>query len=472
MTAAVRTVASSRRAAARTKALVALLGVGLVAALLTGIGTIYAAFSGDFTNKVTVYAQLPPGQPVDPGNDVQYLGAQVGTVADKGTTLPGGAVQVRLSLKPGSVAAIPANVTATVAPTSLFGKEDVILEAPSPSGRVHAGELISASRQTPASLQGTLTSLDKLLTGLHPAQLDTTLNAMATALDGQGPSMSAAIRQLDGYLQTFMPELPVFNRDIFLLSPLLNGLAQTVPTLLDFAGRFSTTATTLTQDSGLLGQVFSNTSNLAGSTQTFFQAIANSLHATLLGLSPFLLSVSATPNALPRLLGDLDHLATTWAPDVSSPLGPEVTVTGPITGKSAAALIMSGSGILDPTGSTQQVVKQDFGYLDPPVYSAADCPRYGSEEGPNCPGAPPASTTSQTSGSGAQASTASQTSGSTGQASPAPAQTAGAFLSDQDLASLQSIAATLGSGGKPATAGSQSSVDALLLAPVLESILR
>lgn len=462
---------SSRRSQGRSPAAVryttAGLGIALVAALFGGATFIYEAFTGTFSDKVTVQAILPPGQPVDQGNDVEYLGAPVGTVADKGRSLGGGEVEVHLKLDPATIAELPANVTATVAPTSLFGKENVILQAPDPAAApLRGGQVIPASVQTPQSLQGTLSSLNRLLTGLHPAEIDTTLNALSTALDGQAPSVTAAVSQLGSFLDDLNPQLPTLEHDVYLMSPLLNGLAQAIPSFLDFAGNASTTAATITQDEALIARVLAGTTDLAGTGQTLLQQISASLHTTLVDLLPFLSDVATVdPKEIPDLLTGIDQLARTWAPSFGP--GPALTVTGKLYVENPTALIFAGTGILNFTGSTYQITKQGFGHLDPPTYTAADCPRYGWALGPNCPGASASGAPRAPSANGGGQSAG--TNAPVAAAPSVPSSPAGLLgpLSGAVVPSLSGLASDLGGSRSAGGYGSVPALQTLMLAPVV-----
>ncbi|MGH9058729.1 MAG: MCE family protein, partial [Acidimicrobiales bacterium] len=379
---------SRARAARSERVRTAIIGVLLIALLAGAVTSILESFSGRFTRYTAIRADLPTGQPVDVGNEVQYLGVPVGTVADKGHPLPGGSVRVDLHIKPDKVAAIPANATASVAPSSVFGKEAVILIAPHPAqAHVRPAQLLAASSAGSVSLQGSLSDLDKLLTGIHPAELDTALSAFATALEGQGPTFHTGVAQFVSYLNKMNPDLPTLQNDISLLGPLFDGLSPSIPSLLATLDNFDTTATTLTQQQVQLGQLFSNTAVLTNISSTFLQATRDSLHATLVNLVPLFADVTANPQEISQLLDGLGQLATAFAPAFN---GPMLRVSGSLPVDNPGGLLFAGTRALDPIGTTGQFTAAAFASITdiPAPYTSADCPRYGSEHGPNCAPAP------------------------------------------------------------------------------------
>jgi phospholipid/cholesterol/gamma-HCH transport system substrate-binding protein len=478
--------AARRAEAARRRLLTAVAGVALVAVIVAGLGLIYATFSGDFTHEVTIRATIPPGQPVEVGNEVEYLQVPVGTVSSVGAPGPGGMVVVTLHLTPSKAGAVPANVVAQVAPSSLFGSEAILLSAAHPEATpVHAGQLLSAASAGSSSLQGTLQDLNNVLTGLHPAEIDSTLGALATALQGQGPAVRQFVDRADAYLEGMLPDLPTLESDISLLTPVLDGLSGSIPALLDLAGNASTTADTITSDQQDLVGLLTGSAGVSSVATTLLSDIQTALHGFLVNSYPFLVDVNADPSELPKILDSVANWGARWSQAESS--GPWVNIdVASFSIDNPTDLILAGTGALGPAESAALAHQAIASDLDPATYTAADCPRYGSQAGPNCPtgpaaasvgttgGAAPASSAGEAAATGAAAT--GEGSSAVGSSAPATAASVGAAslggstngeLSPGEQAATVSLATSLAGGRAPTSPATAT----LLLDPLLRSLV-
>ncbi|MCU4186679.1 MCE family protein [Acidiferrimicrobium sp. IK] len=400
MTAAIASGASfetRQRAAQRRTVMMAGAGVVLVALVAAGVAGMVLSFKGTFSTYASIDADLPPGQPVQPGAQVTYRQVQVGTVAGKVRSLGGGSVRVSLHLQPGMLATIPANVTIAVAPSSVFGVQGIVLAPPAAAvGHLHTGQLLAAASSGSTSLQTGLADINNLLTGLHPAQIDTTLNALSTALHGQGQPFGRAVDELSAYLRSLIPHLPTLNGDITALSPVLAGLSQAIPDLLTTAANSATVAQTVTYDARNLASFLQTGQVVAGQATGLLDGINTTLHAFLTNFLPLLIDVQANPNVIPQTLTNLDTLVRDLLPAFDQ--GPFVHVTANFYVNDPEDALFAATFLL-PQGLEHSEAYYSFsGIMDPPTYTAANCPRYGSEAGPNCGGpvvqsvaAPPAS---------------------------------------------------------------------------------
>jgi phospholipid/cholesterol/gamma-HCH transport system substrate-binding protein len=428
-------------------------GLVTIALIVGGVLTIVAAFQGEFSSYVDVRADLPIGNPIDPKGQVQFRQIPVGQVGRTLRKLPNGAVEVVLRIKPSKLGSIPANVTASVAPSSLFGTEAVVLDAAHPAAaHLRSGAHIPATGST-ASLQGTLTDLNTLLTGLRPAEIDSTLSALSTAFNGQGPTISQSIRVLNTYLSGLVPELPTLNSDLDLLSPVLDGLSASVPALLDTAENSSTLAQTLTRDQALIASVMSDGATLSTTATNLLNAVHASLHSFLVNLAPILGDINGQPGVLPAILNAVQALSKAILPtlDQNGIRGLAASVTQ-FTNSPYMAFLggLTAPGISEQ--ERQQAAHNGFqAIMDPVTYTAANCPRYGADAGPNCPGASGQPTSPNSNPPGSASTTADTT-----QVSP-----------DMQAASAQLLAAV---DGRTAGSGSSTTPGSLWLAPLLGSL--
>ncbi len=363
----------------------ALVGMALLLVFAAAAYGIIAAFTGHFSTYDVVYADVPAsGTGISPGSVVIFRDITVGTVGTLGRELPDGLIRVQLRMTPGDLAAIPAGVKADVEIATVFGTQGINL-VPQPgaaSGHLRAGETLASvgvSRTT--TLQGDATDLDNLLKALHPAALDETLSAIATALKNQGPQLGTTIGQVAVYLDQMLPEVPDIVNDVGQLGPVADTLTQATPSILSTISNGSVLATTITNDASQLHQLLAQgattanavTGVLQASDTAFEDLVANS--ATLLG------DVASNPNFVAETLSGFDKWSKAFAAAESN--GPYLSFSGNLTIQGSVQAVAAALGL---PGSSQ-LVEQGLGpeFFNPTTYTAADCPTYQGESGPNCP---------------------------------------------------------------------------------------
>ncbi|MCU4184186.1 MCE family protein [Acidiferrimicrobium sp. IK] len=458
-------LAASRHRAQRRRSTAFIAGVAFLAVLLGAVVTIVEDFNGAFSSYVDVRAVLPPGQPVDANAPVQYAQVPVGKVGPVVRDLANGAVEVTLRIKPSSIGHIPANVVSQVAPSSLFGTEAVILQAPAPAAaHLVAGSLIPPGTGS-SSLQGSLTDLNNLLIGLHPAEIDTTLSALSGALAGQGPAVSSAIRALDSYLAGLAPQLPTLEGDVDLITPVLDGLSASVPALLDVASNAGTVAQTLTDEQQAIAQLMTSGASTSATVATLLSGISTTVHQFLVNLAPLLGDINGQPGVLPTTLDALRGLASALLPALSASGMPALSATVTQRTESPYYAFLAGADL--PVLNARQ--RQQIGHsafaseMDPPTYTAADCPRYGADPGPNCP-------TGSASAAGGSVSSAAGPSGSASGASAPGGGGAAATTPGVPLTAAQMQAAATAMTGVEGRPPAQPGVSELIMGTLLGSL--
>ena len=81
-----------------------------------------------------------------------------------------------------------------------------------PTGSLQDGDVIPADRvETNVELSKILADLFPLLRAVQPAELNYTLNALATALEGRGEQLGETLDQLDAYLGAISDKLPTLQ---------------------------------------------------------------------------------------------------------------------------------------------------------------------------------------------------------------------------------------------------------------------
>ncbi len=382
-----------RRGASRPG--LALLGLVLVVATSLVVGLIVASFDGAFTNYVAVRAEVPAsGNALAVGSPVEFRDVTIGSVASSGQPLPGHKDLLVLHLDPARVPDLPGGVSAGVAPVSIFGTQYVVLDSPSGTGSGRSFDpksTIPAGTQAgTASLQNTIANLDEILNAIHPAALDAALTAAATALRGQGSTLGQTLDQASVYLGQMLPDLPALENDIALLGPVATQISGATPDLLQTLANASVTAGTIVSDADQLRSFLTGGTALSAQATSLLNTIQTPLENVLADSGPLLADVSANPKELAEILSGLDTFATSWAAAESH--GPFLSFSGSLTVPDSSSFVQ---GALDAPGipGAQALVEKGLGptAMNPPTYTAGDCPRYGSLAGANCPGGPAAS---------------------------------------------------------------------------------
>src|SRR3954454_25074987 len=207
------------------------LGVLFVGLLVLGVWLVNAVFTQKFTSFDTVTLKTSTaGLNLPAKADVKVRGVIVGQV-NKAESEGDGAV-LTLGIKPDKITSIPKNVTAALVPKTLFGEKYVDLNIPkdADSTSLAAGDKITQTK-LPIEVERVLNALYPLLRTVQPAELNYTLNALATALEGRGDKIGESLVTLDGYLKRLNPQIPALIDDIKLLTTVTDTYADVVPEL-------------------------------------------------------------------------------------------------------------------------------------------------------------------------------------------------------------------------------------------------
>lgn len=185
----------------------------VIAALVT---LSIAIYNKVFTPTVNVTLEAShTGNELLLDSDVKVRGIIVGSV--KAVRANGSDARVTLALSPSEVGKIPKNVHAVILPKTLFGEQYVDLRFPSDPSSQHiaAGDVIPEDRSKGAlETETVLGNLLPLLTAVQPAELNDTLNALATALHGRGRELGQTLVHFDQYLNVMNPHTQQFVDDL------------------------------------------------------------------------------------------------------------------------------------------------------------------------------------------------------------------------------------------------------------------
>lgn len=248
-----------------------LLGVVFLAMLVGGAWLTYAIFTKKFVDYDEVTLQSSRiGLQLPERADVKIRGVIVGEVLDYVPTEAG--ADITLGLYPDEVDTIPAGVTGSIVPKTLFGEKYVslIIEDDAEVGgrSIEAGDTIDRT-EVATEVEKVLSDLYPLLRTVQPAELNMTLNALATALEGRGDQLGDNLETLDSYLKRFNPQLPGAIEDLRLTARVSDIYADVLPEVGQILRDQVTTLGTLEEQSDTLNALFRDVSAFSGSARTF-----------------------------------------------------------------------------------------------------------------------------------------------------------------------------------------------------------
>lgn len=224
-------------------------GIGFMTAIAVLIAFSIAIYQKVFTPVTTVTVQADrAGLQLPKFGDVRIHGVLVGQV--RSVKQDGQQAVIKLGLQPGAAKNIPDNVSVEIRPTTLFGQKYIAFVDPTDpsSTALHDGSVIPASRVTTnVELQQVLATLFPLLRSIRPADLNSTLYALATALQGRGEKLGETVERLDSYLTAMNVQLPTLRKDLQLLADVSTTYGDAAPDLVNLLRNATSTARTVAQ---------------------------------------------------------------------------------------------------------------------------------------------------------------------------------------------------------------------------------
>ncbi|MGZ4496034.1 MAG: MCE family protein [Nocardioides sp.] len=181
---------------------------------------------------------------------------------------------IKVALDPAEARRIPDNVDVQILPTTLFGQKFISFQDPKqPSGHsLSDGDVIPSSRvQTNVELSRILANLFPLLRSVQPADLNATLNALATALGGRGEQIGHTMDQLDSYLGVIDSHLPTLRKDLVLLAQVADTYDVAAPDLLGVLRNLTVTSKTVLERRDDLRTFFGDLGGLADTSTKILQ---------------------------------------------------------------------------------------------------------------------------------------------------------------------------------------------------------
>ncbi len=316
-----------------------------------------ALYQKKFTSvaMVTLYTSSA-GNEMHLGAQVLARGVQVGEVRQ--ISADGNRARLELAIQPSALPMLPANVSAEMLPTTLFGERYVALILPASPARAALanGSVIGQNRSADGlELERVLNNLLPTLAAVQPDKLSLTLTAIADGLRGRGKELGQTLVTLNSYLRQFNPQLPALDADIKLLSGLARTYTAASPAILQALNDFSVTGKTIATQRTDFAALLANVTTAS-----------DDLHAFLDANAPNMISLSV--NSLPTL-----QILQRYAPEF------------PCTLRALANFVpkvnkVLGAGTNQPGLHVQVVVVPSPGRY----VAGRDTPRYGDNTGPHC----------------------------------------------------------------------------------------
>jgi phospholipid/cholesterol/gamma-HCH transport system substrate-binding protein len=289
----------------------------IVLALLAWLSI--AAYQKKFTPvaMVTLYTGSV-GNEMHPGAEVMVRGVQVGEV--RGISSTGGGARLELAIEPSQLSMLPANVSAEMLPTTLFGERyvDLILPSRPSTTRLANGSVIQQNRSADAiELDTLLNNLLPMLAATQPDKLSLTLTAIAQGLQGNGETLGQALVTLNSYLRQLNPQLPQIDADISRLAALARTYNQASPAILQALDDLGVTGRTIATQRASFDALLANLTTASDDLTSFLDA--NSPNAIRLSADT-LSTLEILARYAPEFPCVLQQLAG-FVPDMNKALG-------------------------------------------------------------------------------------------------------------------------------------------------------
>jgi phospholipid/cholesterol/gamma-HCH transport system substrate-binding protein len=253
------------------------LGIVFVLVLLTAVWFTYAVFSKKFTDYDEVKLQTSTiGLQLPSRADVKVRGVIVGEVLGFRADAEG--AELTLGIYPSQIDTIPENVTGSIVPKTLFGEKYVALDVPGDPSPDHleAGATIERT-QVSIEVEQVLSDLYPLLRTVQPADINMTLNAMATALEGRGDEIGQNLETVDGYLKRINPQIPALVQDLRMTARVSDTYAAVMPQVADILDNTVKTTSTLEDREVKLHALFDDVAAFSDTAKGFLDENGDNL---------------------------------------------------------------------------------------------------------------------------------------------------------------------------------------------------
>ena len=225
-------------------------------AFLTVIALLIALLDRDLPEDLRAQTPRSPSRPTGPASSSPSSATSGSTArwSARSATIEqnGEKAVITVALEPEAADEIPDNVDgARSCPTTLFGQKFIsFVHARRPVAR-RRWRTATSSRQdrvdTNVELSRILADLFPLLRAVRPADLNMTLNALSTALEGRGEQLGETLDDLDAYLGEIDEHLPTLREDLVKLADVADTYDLAAPDLLGVLRNLTVTSRTVVE---------------------------------------------------------------------------------------------------------------------------------------------------------------------------------------------------------------------------------
>lgn len=279
-------------------------GVAFLTVIALLIGLSIAIYQKTFETNTMITIQADrAGLQLAKFGDVRVNGALVGQVREIAQN--GKHAEITVALRPEAAAEIPENVTVEILPTTLFGQKFIAFVMPETpaAASLEDGDVIGKDRvDTNVELSQILADLFPLLRAVRPADLNATLNALATALEGRGAQLGETLDDLQVYLGEIDQSLPTLREDLVKLADVADIYDLAAPDLLAVLRNLTVTARTVVERRADLDVFFSDLGGLARTSTRILSDNEQNIIAVTELTEPFLKLLAVYSPGFPCLL--------------------------------------------------------------------------------------------------------------------------------------------------------------------------
>jgi phospholipid/cholesterol/gamma-HCH transport system substrate-binding protein len=261
-------------------------GLGMIAAFAGIIALVWAMFTESFTPATTVTVRSDRAGLLMAAKDrVKYHGVQVGTVYS--VKLDGTGVDIVMRLDPKQATAIPANAAAMISPETAFGNKYIELTDPRAASaeRVHEGTVL-VSDHVGTEINTVFQNLMNVLTVAKPSEVNATLQAVSSTLQGRGDQLGRFLTEVNSYLASFNPALPDLDHDLVQVAGVSNLYADVSPDFFKTLENALRIGATVTDKQTALHSFLAELDHLGATGTDLFKQNGQSLIDTLRLLEP------------------------------------------------------------------------------------------------------------------------------------------------------------------------------------------
>ena len=236
-----------------------LLGVVFLCLLLAGVYATYAIFTKKFTDYDEVTLQTSKiGLQLPTRADVKIRGVIVGEVLDFDATDRRRRAHPR-ALPRRSATPSPPTSPGRSSPRRCSARSTSRSRSPSrPAAEPIQPAATIERTEVSIEVEEVLSDLYPLLRTVQPAEINMTLNALATALEGRGDLIGENLETVDRYLKRLNPQIPDIVEDLRLTAQVSDVYADVMPEIAAILRNTVTTTGTLEDREDKLNALFTD----------------------------------------------------------------------------------------------------------------------------------------------------------------------------------------------------------------------